>query len=128
MALEGIYKHFKGNYYYLIGLASIVNDGEKSGQSSNLNGFVLYRQLYGPRKLFIRPRDVFFGFVENEDVKDLLRFEKADTHLFVRSDAIVYNRELITHCDTEEVFKIVSKNSDNFFIIQKADSAVKNSY
>jgi hypothetical protein len=49
-----VYKHFKGNYYYVEDIAydSASNDGD-------LKEIVVYRALYGDNKLWIRPIEEF---------------------------------------------------------------------
>lgn len=52
MAIAGIYRHFKGNYYEVVGLAIDVDSKEE---------FVLYRQMYDVFGYWMRPKDMFFG-------------------------------------------------------------------
>lgn len=51
--VKGKYRHFKGGEYEVIDIAI---------HSETLEEYVLYRQLYGDRKLWIRPKEMFFGF------------------------------------------------------------------
>ncbi len=70
--INGIYKHFKGNYYIVIDIATHSETQEK---------YVVYRQLYGERKLWIRPIDMFLEEVDHKkypDVKQKYRFELQD--------------------------------------------------
>lgn len=46
----GIYRHYKGNEYEVIGIAK---------HSETLEEFVVYRALYGEGGLWIRPRQMF---------------------------------------------------------------------
>ncbi|MBP2650916.1 MAG: hypothetical protein H6Q74_1741 [Firmicutes bacterium] len=46
----GIYQHYKGNYYEVIGIAK---------HSETLEQMVVYRQLYGNYDLWIRPLAMF---------------------------------------------------------------------
>jgi hypothetical protein len=46
----GIYRHFKGNYYRVLDIASHSETGEPH---------VVYRALYGERGLWIRPLSLF---------------------------------------------------------------------
>lgn len=49
--LEGrCYRHFKGNLYQVIGIATHTETEEK---------MVVYRALYGARRLFVRPYRMF---------------------------------------------------------------------
>ena len=54
----GIYKHFKGMEYEVIGTAM---------HSETLEEFVVYKALYGERKLWIRPLKMFTGTVSVKD-------------------------------------------------------------
>lgn len=53
----GIYRHFKGNRYQVIGLAKNSETGEQQ---------VVYRALYGERALWVRPADMWREWVEYE--------------------------------------------------------------
>ncbi len=57
LRLHGIYRHFKGQYYYVEGLATHSETGEK---------LVVYRALYGSRELFVRPLAMFLSPVDRE--------------------------------------------------------------
>ena len=67
---NGIYKHFKGDYYIVEDVAIHSETKEK---------YVLYRQLYGDvNNLYIRPYDMFLSEVDREkypNVKQQYRFE-----------------------------------------------------
>ncbi len=60
----GIYEHYKGNRYEVIGVAN---------HSETLEEMVLYRALYGEKDLWVRPRIMFFEEIE-KDGKSILRF------------------------------------------------------
>ena len=51
----GIYQHFKGNRYEVIGLAS---------HSETMEPMVVYRALYGERGLWVRPAAMWNEIVE----------------------------------------------------------------
>lgn len=51
----GLYRHYKGNDYRVIGLAR---------SSETLEEFVVYEALYGPGGLWVRPRAMFTETVE----------------------------------------------------------------
>jgi hypothetical protein len=53
---EGLYRHYKGTYYDVIGVAK---------HSETLEEVVVYRPLYGERGLWVRPLEMFDGFTEN---------------------------------------------------------------
>lgn len=47
----GKYRHFKGNLYEVLDIAT---------HSETLENYVVYRALYGEKGLWIRPKDMFF--------------------------------------------------------------------
>ncbi len=54
MIRPGIYQHYKGNLYQVIGL---------SRHSENMEELVVYQSLYGDFGLWVRPLDIFTGTV-----------------------------------------------------------------
>lgn len=54
----GIYRHFKGNCYELIGIAS---------HSETLEPMVVYRALYGEQGLWVRPASMWNEIVHKDD-------------------------------------------------------------
>lgn len=61
----GKYRHYKGNYYEVIGLAT---------HSETREELVVYRALYGEWGLWVRPLAMFLEHVELEG-KSIPRFE-----------------------------------------------------
>ena len=64
-----IYKHFKGDYYFVEDIATHSETREK---------YVVYRALYGNNDLYIRPYDMFASEVNHQkypDIKQKYRFE-----------------------------------------------------
>lgn len=65
MIRKGRYRHFKGNFYEVVGVAL---------SSETQEPFVVYRALYGEQGLWIRPLAMFEETVER-DGKQFRRFE-----------------------------------------------------
>lgn len=69
LVIHGVYRHFKGKCYLVEGVALHSETGEE---------LVVYRQLYGERKLYVRPKDMFLSEVDREkypDIEQKYRFE-----------------------------------------------------
>ena len=56
-----VYRHFKGDYYLVEGIA---NDSETGAP------FVIYRKLYGDGGLWLRPLEMFVSTVAKEKYPD----------------------------------------------------------
>jgi hypothetical protein len=56
----GIYRHFKGNEYRVIGIAS---------HSETMEPMVVYQALYGEQGLWVRPANMWNEQVDREDYK-----------------------------------------------------------
>ena len=52
LKINGVYKHFKGDYYLVCDVAI---------HSEDRNEYVIYRALYGDNSLYIRPKDMFLS-------------------------------------------------------------------
>ncbi len=64
-----VYKHFKGDYYLVLDVVL---------HSENKEEMVLYQQLYGDGKKYVRPKDMFLSKVDKEkypNVEQEYRFE-----------------------------------------------------
>lgn len=72
LVINGIYKHFKGDYYLVEGIAL---------DSETKEEMVVYRRLYGDCGLWVRPKKMFLSEVDHEkypNVKQKYRFELQD--------------------------------------------------
>ncbi|HBH81041.1 MAG TPA: DUF1653 domain-containing protein [Nitrospira sp.] len=68
VVLPGVYRHYKGQQYEVMGIARHSETEEE---------FVVYRALYGDRGLWIRPLAMFTESVEKEGVS-VPRFSRID--------------------------------------------------
>ncbi|WP_313526457.1 DUF1653 domain-containing protein [Anaerotignum sp.] len=64
LIIGGVYEHYKGNKYCVVGLAK---------HSETVEEMVVYRQLYGEYGLWVRPKNMFLENVE-VDGKVIPRF------------------------------------------------------
>ncbi|MBT8149696.1 MAG: DUF1653 domain-containing protein [Pseudomonadales bacterium] len=64
----GLYQHYKGGQYQVIGVAT---------HSETEESLVVYRPLYGERGLWVRPLDMFCETVSHNG-KQIPRFAKLD--------------------------------------------------
>ena len=70
MIETGIYRHFKGGRYEVIGVAK---------HSETLEEMVVYRSLYGDGGIWVRPLAMWNETVER-DGKTFPRFQKENEH------------------------------------------------
>jgi len=71
MVKQGVYQHYKGQYYEIIGVAK---------HSETLQELVVYRALYGEYGLWVRPAEMFCEQVE-VDGKSVPRFRFVGTEI-----------------------------------------------
>lgn len=67
--INGIYKHFKGDYYIVIDVAMHSEEDRE---------YIVYRALYGDNQLYIREKNMFLSEVDHDkypDIEQKYRFE-----------------------------------------------------
>ena len=111
MSVAGIYRHFKGNYYEVVGLAIDVDTKEE---------FVLYRQMYDVFGYWMRPKYMFFGerMTENGPV---VRFDKVGvSYENILEKENIFNIS-IGNSETQDRYKVVNsykKDEDIIFEVK----------
>lgn len=60
LKINGIYRHYKGDKYIVLDVATHSETGEE---------LVIYRALYGENKLYARPKKMFLSEIEPEKLR-----------------------------------------------------------
>ena len=107
---EGIYRHFKGNYYEVVGSAVDEATGE---------AFILYRQMYEPFGYWIRPEKMFFG-EKQTDTGPIKRFKKVGVSLVNSLRWEKIESLTLRHSETLAEYKIVKQDLDKAVFYVKA--------
>ncbi|MDO4765990.1 MAG: DUF1653 domain-containing protein [Eubacteriales bacterium] len=106
--IEGIYRHFKGKSYEVLGEAY---------DTATKEYFVFYKQLYSPYRYWVRPKAMFFGdkIIENKKVKRFVKESESKKRIPIEFDV---NSIEITHTETGSHYKI-KKVKQNIYNIVK---------
>lgn len=107
MSISGIYRHFKGNYYEVLGIAVDVDSKDE---------FVLYRQMYDVFGYWLRPKDMFFS-KRMTDSGPVTRFAKVG----ISYENILEKENIfdisIGNSETENRYKVVGTHKEDDDII-----------
>lgn len=110
-----IYKHFKGNLYKIITLASHSETGEQ---------MVVYQGLYGDFPIYCRPLSMFVSEVDHEkypEVSQRLRFERVEKVITV--DTGVNMREML---ENQQILTDVNVDMDSVSVTNPVDITENN--
>lgn len=107
MSISGIYRHFKGNYYEVLGIAIDVDSKEE---------FVLYRQMYDVFGYWLRPKDMFFSkrMTENGPVTRFSKIGISYENILEKENIFDMS---IGNSETEDRYKVVGTHREDDDII-----------
>ena len=96
MPANAVFRHFKGKYYQLTGLARDAQTREE---------YVLYRQMYAPFGYWIRPKEMFFGdtMTENGPVPRFARVGESHEDVLEELDIMTAD---ICHSETLAIYRV----------------------
>lgn len=111
MAVAGIYRHFKGNYYEVIGIAIDVDTKDE---------FVLYRQMYDVFGYWMRPKDMFFGekVTENGSIVRFAKIGMSFENILEKEDIFSIS---VGHTETQNRYKVINsfkRDDDTVFEVK----------
>ena len=102
---KGKYLHYKGKSYDVLGEARNVKTNEV---------YIVYKQNYGRKQWWIRPKDMFFETVLRDD-QEYGRFEKIDDHVDIRAPK--FDAFNVRHTETgERYFVTHMKFYDQYYL------------
>ena len=107
MKEKGIYRHFKGNLYCVLG----------SGTGSEGERYVIYRQLYGNHGYWIRPFEMFFSCKE-QDGKQIRRFSRIEDSKEALPEGAALEALRLTHSETLESYRITVDAQGEYHLIK----------
>ncbi|MBQ7765917.1 MAG: DUF1653 domain-containing protein [Lachnospiraceae bacterium] len=91
-----VYRHFKGNNYEVISIATGSEDGESQ---------VVYKALYAPYTVYVRPLEMFMEKVNKEKYPNAIqvyRFEKIDPEKEAQEEEKKIDQRLIAFLETKD--------------------------
>lgn len=110
-----IYRHFKGNYYQILTIAS---------HSETQEQMVVYQQLYSPYKTFVRPAQMFMSEVDHEkypNAKQKYRFALQTSLPNAQNDGL-YEEYKKKEDKVSEIENVSSKEVDETQIYSRTQS------
>lgn len=107
--IEGVYRHFKGKNYEVLGEAYDI---------TTKKSFVFYKQLYLPFQYWIRPKPMFFGnkVVDNKKVKRFVKKSEIQKKGLIKLDT---NEIDITHTETGDHYRIKKVRRNVYNIVKQ---------
>lgn len=114
MAVAGIYRHFKGSYYEVLGIAIDEASGEE---------LILYRQMYDVFGYWMRPKNMFLGEKMTENGL-ILRFKPIGvSYENILASEDVYSIS-IGHSETQQRYHVVgvkTEGEDKVFTVKLSE-------
>lgn len=108
MEVHGIYRHFKGNEYLVLG----------EGKTPDGESYIIYQQLYGNHGYWMRPFEMFFDEKE-QDGRRIRRFTRVgdSTEKLPQGEMLAAIR--LSHSETLEQYWVTG-DEKNGYRLEKA--------